>query len=357
MKRIIYIMSFLIIGIIPVILLSYTGESSREKTSDIIIKVEEDSNKIEGKEEVESVKQEEVIEEKGEEESFGKEDIVSIMAEDIIISEGMEVNGDVVGIGVNIDVAGMVKGDVVCINGALKVGDNAVIDGDIAVINSEMSISDSAKISGDKVKIRGFPFLNKRSLERFVGIGKVPIFKGFVKLIFTVVIIAIWILITVGFIAVFNKTYEKITSIFENRFGLSTLIGVLSWILIPVVVVILIASIIGIILVPVLLIFWIIGGFIGASSLCERLALRLFSKIKGRVYLLVIVGIALISAPIILGVTISIPGGLLSNIGRVITIIGNVIMLVVFTIGFGGILLAIFGKSLSKEKRVDDRED
>jgi len=353
MKNIVCVLSILLIVLLPVLVFSEVGSEVEEKPSAKGTEEMGSSPKITIKIEGENAKEE--SEGEGTEESEGEnnQDIVSITSEDIVISKDQIVNGDVVGIGVNVNIDGTVKGDVACIGGKLTIGDDAVITGDVAAVGSDVSISDKAKISGEKVRVRGVPFLTKRFFDRFITVSKSPVLRGLIRLTFTIAFFGIWILITLAFIAGFRNAYQKILSNFEDRFGLSSLIGVLSWILAPVIIALLIASIIGILIVPLLILFWIIGGFIGASALCERLSVRFFSKIKSRVYLPSIVGIGLVSAPVILGRIVSIPGGLFHAIGSIITLIGCIILLIIFTLGFGGILLAIFRRNkveISKDK-------
>jgi len=279
-------------------------------------------------------------------------DIVSIGGKDIVVGPEEVIDGDIVGIGVDVSIDGSVKGDIVCIGGDIDIGDLAVVNGDVVSINGEMHVSDTAVIDGEKVNISGVAFLSPEVISNIVRFGASPLLKGFAQLSFVIVVIALWVLLSLGFISAFPEEYDKVKQNLENRFVRSSLIGISANIVLPLAVVVLVFSIVGIVLVPVLLVAWILGWMVGGSALGNTIADRIFVGIKGRRYLSPFIGICLISGLTIIGSVVALFGGAFETIGNVISLIGFIVLMLAFIFGIGSVLIALF--EMRKKEGVEE---
>ncbi|MFC1522397.1 hypothetical protein ACFL6Y_08295 [Elusimicrobiota bacterium] len=183
------------------------------------------------------------------------------------------IDGDVVVLGGNAEINGHVEGDTVVLGGELKLGPQAIIEGALTVLGGHLDKSEAASVHGETVEMPGFN-LNLGSLSA----AAVPM-AGFLAGM------ALWmkLLSSLGWLALallagllFPKQLAQTASCVEAKPGLCILLGILFWPALIVLSVMLLISIIGIPILPlvalgmVTLWFWSyvsIGYWMGSRML------------------------------------------------------------------------------------------
>lgn len=197
------------------------------------------------------------------------------IGQNVYVQPGETENSDVVSIGGDIYVNGAVNGSVVCIGGNIYI--NGSIKGDVTCIGGNVNLGTQGKINGKNTEIGrnvDIPFKYRNSYFRNI-IGSYP-GKGS---------LTAFLLLFVFSIIVYEIMPRNITEIAfqtRNKLRRSLMYGYGALIIIPIVTMLLIITIIGILLVPILflgayLIFLI--GFTSLSLYCgKRLGLAVISK-------------------------------------------------------------------------------
>jgi len=244
-------------------------------------------------------------------------DIVKFAGE-AVVPEGTTA-GDVVAIGGRVTVDGTVEGDAVAIGGGVSLGPNAVINGDAVSIGGMVLKSQGAAIKG-KVTEVGFPKLAAAGLLPlglllgFLGVFKLIVFTGF---------IALALLIAGLFPAQIGKiSYDVETDVLK-----AALIGLAGLIMIVPVGALLLVSIVGILLIPVELLFVAFALFIGNVAMAQLIGKKIVHALKKP------------SQPIVLETAY---GLLLLWLAGWVPILGGAVHLAVLVIGFGGFLAAVY---------------
>jgi hypothetical protein len=349
-----YISLIVIFCIIPLFAQDEVVEEETELSEDeVIIEIEGESlSEDVSEEETEDVKEKEVkIIVKKEHE--GDDDIVNVGHEDILVEKGEVIDGNIVKVHGNITIYGEVLGDVVCIRGKLKVGPEAHITGDVVLIGGTYDISPSAKIDGEKTILDiTLPFGLK--LGELISSFQDSLISRVFQLFKIIGWLIVWILIGMAMIAFAPKNYDIIRDCYEKDFLITSLAGLITSVVVPVLSIILIFTIIGIPFIFVLYIVFFVSGFIGLSALASIIAERLFPKLKDNRYLSTIVGILILDSIMIIGRLLALPGGWFNVIGEVMSVVGGSLVAVGFIMGVGSIVLTMFGKKPRMIKPVEE---
>jgi hypothetical protein len=266
-----------------------------------------------------------------------------IFGENLVITEDETVEGDAVCIGGNLTVMGKVVGDAVSVGGNVTVTSTAVVDGDVVSIGGLLDVSPGAEVSGDKVAIEGeVPGLKGLKwlgvmrdvtgglTSRIVDVVKELVFFGFLMLIA--------LLLT----AFMPRQFGRIDEHLAGDFPRSTLLGVGIMILLPVTLVILLVSIIGIPLIPLLILAAIVSILVGYVAMGRVLGHRLVGD--KHVMFQVFIGLILLNGASLLGDIIALPGGVMATIGGVFTGVGRIIFIAASGIGMGAFVYSSFGR-------------
>jgi hypothetical protein len=272
----------------------------------------------------------------------GSDDVVRF-GEHIVIEEGELVEGDVVAIGGSIEVRGKVTGDVVSVGGSLNVASTGMIDGDAVSVGGTVNEEEGSEVSGDVVSISG-PFPNfifglpnghfPSFGFRFFGLS-----MSFVKSL--IVILLVW-LIVVLFTDRIKVTTRKISDSPLASFGM----GLLVFILMPVAVVLLCITLIGI---PVAILLPLAVGILGLFGYAA-VGLALGSKIVGQEAPTgtpvkgALIGVLILEAIPLFGKLIGLPGGFMAAISLPIRIIGYTVIVCAVSLGLGAAILTRLGK-------------
>ena len=193
------------------------------------------------------------------------------MGETIVIEKDVQVR-DVVTIGGDIYVEGVVDGDAVAVGGSLILDSGAVINGDAVAVGGEIKQAENVTIEGDVVEVTApglMPFLKDIPDAFWHGLFwglRIYIFIG---------ILAFVVLIT----ALFPKHVQVLADTTEKQPAKSLLWGLIGVIAIAPVAFLLTVSVIGIILVPVEIILVILMFFVGYVGIALFIGRKLIAAL------------------------------------------------------------------------------
>ena len=195
--------------------------------------------------------------------------------------DAVAIGGDVV-----VESGGTVKGDVVALGGEIKVKNNGTIGKDAVSIGGKISVDYGGEILGEKVDLSGIPIpfdklgipalcdISQSAGDVLSGIGKTIFFGPFISFEGIVVIVIITILLVMKLffkcaIAAFitylapQHVRNMAECIRTNPF-VTLLAGIVTMIIMPFLILLLLVSIIGIPLTPLVIILMVVGYFFGS---------------------------------------------------------------------------------------------
>jgi hypothetical protein len=282
-----------------------------------------------------------------EDDDLKKEDVV-LFGQGRIIEEGEVVTGDVVVVGGDLTINGTVMGDAVCVGGKLTAGPGAVIRGDLVNVGGKADIDPDAKVKGSRVNVVGVPlgiFKHFKHFESgdFDKVHEKATFGGRIAKFVSEIVFLLFMLFVALLMTVFMpRQLGRIDDHLAGDFPRSALLGVAVMILLPLVVVILAVTIVGIPLIPLLLLAVAVTCLMGYIA---------FSRVLGRklvgdrhVMLQILVGLVLLQAASILGDLIAIPGGSFSLVAGIFNAIGAIIFIGANFLGLGAVVYSRWGK-------------
>lgn len=275
---------------------------------------------------------------------------------DVVVQADEVVSGDVVAVGGNVDVYGKVEGDAVSVGGRVHVHDEAVIEGDAVAVGGSVEIDETADVQGERVSVKiGLPpFRFWRADQEFHGLEK-PRFWGLAA---NFIWVAATLLLSLLYFAVAGGRLDVVSRRVEAQPGQSFLIGLLGVFATPIATaitaVLLVVTIIGIFLVPVLFLLLMLmfaGGFVavalavGRRIMSTRPSMGTLAPTRSA-YLLLVVGFLALHGLLFLG-------NLLGSVANGLPIFpgmlkGFGIFTLVFSmlLGYGALLLSRFGTQL-----------
>lgn len=250
--------------------------------------------------------------------SAKSQDIVK-MNTDIEISPGMVAN-DVVAVGGNITVFGKVENNAIAVGGSVILKPNSSVAGQIVVVGGDLIKDPSATIAGRITQVY---------MPHFI-----PSIVTFLKGGWLVLWAAVSVLMLIGFIgltvllvALIPEHMGTAVNALERSFMAMFLWGILWTILIVPVAVLLAISIVGIILIPLEILFVVLAliiGYIASAAYIGKNILLTFHKISPP-FIDAILGILVLFA-----------------VGFV-PFVGSIIKVIFLVAGFGAVLTTRFG--------------
>lgn len=240
--------------------------------------------------------------------------------EDIEIEEGEVVSGDLVVFGGDAIVAGTVEGNVTVLGGDVELKSTAEIDGELTVLGGRIEREPGAQVKEGVTS--GRQFIPRRGfwIDPTTWFGFSLLFN-FLTLLGTLALGAI-------VVALLPDYSEKIALFIAQEPWQAVGVGFLALLLVVPAIVLLAITIIGILLIPLFIIFVVVAyiyGYIAASLLIGK---RIFEVSK-----------ASTSTPVAEAVV----GILVVGLLRFIPFIGSLVALIVGLLGFGAVLLTKFG--------------
>ena len=186
------------------------------------------------------------------------------------VKEG-ETVGDAVGVGGSVTVAGHVTGDAVAVGGTLHVARTAHLDGDAVAVGGTLDIEDGAVVQGQRISVG--PALG------VMGLGGLAGALGAVGLAWTIatLVSSILGLIALGALCVafIPDRLERIKLVLQRRPGPSGGVGLLAFASLIPLTVVLVFTLVGILVVPFLWMFFGLMMLLGLVSVAQVIGERL----------------------------------------------------------------------------------
>lgn len=289
-----------------------------------------------------------------------------------------ESTNDVVVIGGSLEIDGEVLGDAVVVGGGVEVqGD---VHGDLTAVGGSISIGPDAQLSGEVTSVGGTiddPHNRTRGNSVQVELGPFDGFDSFFRdsdwwesgnsldwdpgwwgwhwggLFLSLFFLGIFVL-WIAFLTFLNRDYvESVSRRTESEPWKAALVGLASQVLLlPLVGVISLILLISVIGIPVLIILLPVGAFLlwifscygyaGVATWCGRLMQRRFDWRASGPFVLLFAGILLIEGWAVLGDALIGFSGPVQITAWLVLIMGFVLQYVVWTTGFGSVVLMAF---------------
>jgi hypothetical protein len=194
-------------------------------------------------------------------------DMVRVFQGDLVVPAGTVVQGDVVNVGGSIELEpnSVVQGDAVSILGSTVIDQGAVVLGDTAAILGEVEVQRGGQVMGEHVQIGlGKLFRSSRRHSILSSLGPFGFFP-------TLALFAVVYLIGLLTLRLWPERVRQVGhAMFEQPLK-SFLVGFLCWLLLLPLAILLLISVVGIPLVPLLPVMIFLAITLGVSSLALRL--------------------------------------------------------------------------------------
>lgn len=229
---------------------------------------------------------------------------------------------EAVAVGGSTTVLGHVRGDAVAIGGSVLVKNGAHVEGDCVSIGGSVNVEDGAVVDGEHVSIGSF--LGP------VGLTGVAGTFGALALVWTVGVTLLQVLglLALGslFVAFLPGRMDRMKQAIVTRPGPAGGVGVLALVGIVPATVLLVVTIVGIVLVPFLWLFFGVVVALGLTLVAQLIGERLPMRAEWR-------------GPF---VTLAI-GSLVLALVRLVPFLGSVVFVAAMLVGIGAVLLTRFG--------------
>jgi hypothetical protein len=267
---------------------------------------------------------------------------------DVTVDEGEKVNGDVVSIGGDIRVKGLVTGSAVSIGGNVFISSTGIVETDAVSVGGDVIKEPGAIIKGQNV---GLGFLPGK-IWRFNG-GHY-FFRG-ASFVFSIIKVLFFFFLGILVLALAPKNVAKVRDKIKENMWKSGLIGFLGEVLILPVFILLLITIIGIpvalLILPLAILLGMLLGYTSVSLIVGE-KLKESTNLKPQTQLATLaLGILAVESFSIFSSFLKMFWGFFSPLALILGIIGFLIIYVVFTIGFGGAIQTLLG-TRPKEKPV-----
>jgi hypothetical protein len=262
------------------------------------------------------------------------------------VAEGEVVFGDVVVLGGRGRIDGEVRGNVVSIGGALRLGPKADIRGDTVAIWSNLDRSPGARIGGELVDI-GAGTVGPLQFPSFR--RQFPRFPNFLGLFATLLRLGLLLMLGWLFVAVARGPVQRIADRAAAEPIKAGLVGLLVEVLflpiLIVVTVLLAISIIGIpllALVPLAILLMVLVLVAGFTAIALRVGqwVGRFGSNRPEPYTAVALGTILLLSLAVMARLAFLAGGLVTGFGIVLAVIAFCVEYLVWTVGLGAAVLA-----------------
>jgi len=272
-------------------------------------------------------------------------DGVITFGNDVSIASDEIVQGNVVAIFGDVEVAGRVEGDVISIGGYIGLVDDAYVEGDVLAILGDLERDDSVSISGSVGSFDFSRFGGSTGFRSLVFHGA----AGFISHV--TMLVALSLMILLAFAVIPKKRLERISGTLRNRprqsLGAGLLWAVGGHIALAILLGLLIITVIGIPLALLLLLGYLLMGLVAFGAVSQVVGEYLASRRTGigpADWVKILIGILVISLPTLIGLVFSgLP--LFGFLGKLLIFAGVIIHLLAYCFGSGTILLSRFGSS------------
>jgi len=190
-------------------------------------------------------------------------DLVSILGN---VTVSNEANGDVVAVlgNVKLGTNAVVRGDTVSVLGNIQMGPDTRVHGDVVAVGGAVERAEGSVVDGEVVGMPGFKWLGEWLEQCAFKLRPLAPQLGWLWVI-TGVCLLIYLLIAIAFPRPIQACVDEIT----RRPVTTVLAGLLTKILLPFVLLILVATGVGLFVIPFLLIALMLAGMIGKIALLQ----------------------------------------------------------------------------------------
>ncbi len=255
---------------------------------------------------------------------------------DVLIGRNEIIMGDVVLFGGNAKIYGEVEGGVVSVFGDVHLASTSEIHEEVVCLWGNMKTEEGARIHGESV-IFNLGNLFKNSSGKMSPLSTIFIIR---VLRFILLLLFVWI-ITIAF----PKQVHRIQTCLSKEYAKSLIFGFIGLFLLPVIFLVLLATIIGIpvaiLALPLITLAAFILGFTGFVLLLSNLLTSGRDVQITSTFLLVAIGVFILELPQLLSklfIWIS------PTLGSVTLIFGILVFFAAWVPGFGAVIMTKFGK-------------
>ncbi len=269
----------------------------------------------------------------------------------IVIRSDEMIEGDVVAVGGEVTVRGVVHGDVVAVGGSIHLDEAADISGDAVAIGGR--VSGDGGVSGEKVSIDfPFPFMFKG--DRTIVHGKSFGPPHAMTLGFDIGVLVVGLLLAFLVNLVGERRLDVMSRRVDGEPGMSFLIGLLASIGLPFALVLtfllLLVTIIGLLVFPFILVALVIvsyAGFVAVTIAVGRRAAHARDgdelPVQRSSYQYVFLGFLVMHSFLIVGTLFEAIGGFFAPIGSLFGILGIFVLTFASMLGFGALFTSRLG--------------
>ena len=240
--------------------------------------------------------------------------------------------GDVISVGGHVTVAGRVEGSVWVFGADVVMKQGSEVTRDVVVLGGTIEQESGSRIQGNKHSVpqMSIPFL-----------GFLTSPQSAETLLFIIELFGVLLFLLILFLLIHFRPQglARMSGMVLDQWKGSLLYLFLGVLVVPLLTLLLVASVAGLILVPVLFVLLVAltyFGFVGASVRLGRLVLRGGAETAVQIYLSGILGFFLIRAPSLLGRLLALlTSEALSAIGGFLKVVGSILFFVVLVYSFG----------------------
>jgi hypothetical protein len=282
------------------------------------------------------------------------------VAEDVVVFGGPvrilgEVLGDVSSIGGPVTIEGKVGGSVSAVGNTVRLGPKAVVEGEITSVWGRVERAPGSRVGGKVSEISGSGVSSGGDRINWDGFdGGWPWLLGgvsdFVGAVLGLLMLGLFACLALLLARVPMARIEaKIASDPWPSLGVGLLALLGGGLLLLPVTILLIITIVGcvvVLLYPVIFLFLLLGALLGYAAIALRVGRFLEARFNwqlGSPYLHILVGVAVIGLPSVLGHLVGLANGFFGFFSGLLVFTGCVIELTVWLMGFGAFLLTRFG--------------
>lgn len=255
------------------------------------------------------------------------------------ISKDSVINGDlIIGAG-NVIIAGEIKGNLKVSSGSTTI--NGKIAKDVKNFSNSLTLESSSLIAGNltyssnkEIKIdNGAQVLGKTEQKQIDNKGQItknlPVFGSIAKVTGSLFSLLSMLLIGIILLTVFSKKLEDISKNIQNKFWMSLGVGFLTLVVVPIALMIIFSTIIGIPLTMIILAIYVLSIYLAKVFVALALGNMIVHNRWSAIWALTL-------------------GLILLTIFELIPFIGGFVSFLILLVGLGGISLLIFGKKQNK---------
>jgi cytoskeletal protein CcmA (bactofilin family) len=244
--------------------------------------------------------------------------------------------GDVISIGGEVTVAGTVDGDVWTLGARVRLLPQSVVTGSVVALGGTIEADRRALIRGNKYSL---PNLKIPLLDLLSSGQSAATFRFLIELMGVLLYLLVLFLV----VHFARERFTGLTGALGSYWKGSILYLVLSAFVLPLVLALLVATILGILLVPFLVLAVLVLGYLGYLGATVRLGLwirRQKTEVAAvEAYTSGLLGLLIVKGPAVLGILFGLLASeALQAVGRFLFALGTVEMIAAALYGFGGVL-------------------